>query len=156
MGLLAGEDMVRFQLVIDCADPDRLARFWKEALHYEFKPAPAGHASWEDYFRALGFPEEDLAPGEDRLGDPLGEGPDIWFQKVPDRKTVKNRLHFDVGASGGLWQDVPRLERESRVKAEAERLAALGATIVRVLTEPLDEHYAIAMTDPEGNEFDIN
>jgi hypothetical protein len=32
--------MVGFQLVIDCADPDRLARFWKEALHYEFTPAP--------------------------------------------------------------------------------------------------------------------
>jgi hypothetical protein len=33
--------MVRFQLVIDCADPDRLARFWKEALHYEFKRSRA-------------------------------------------------------------------------------------------------------------------
>jgi predicted enzyme related to lactoylglutathione lyase len=42
------------------------------------------------------------------------------------------------------------------VKAEAERLASLGAAIVRVLTEPRDDHYAIAMTDPEGNEFDIN
>lgn len=148
--------MVRFQLVIDCADPDRLARFWKEALHYEFTPAPEGHASWDDYYRAIGFPEEDLNLGEDRLSDPQGGGPDIWFQKVPDNKTVKNRLHFDVGASGGLWRDVPRPEREARVKAEAERLAALGATVIRVLSEPLDDHYAIAMADPEGNEFDIN
>jgi Glyoxalase-like domain len=71
-----------------------------------------------------------------------------------ENKAVKNRLHIDIGASGG--QDVARPERKARVKAEAERLAGLGATIVRVLTEPRDDHYAIAMTDPEGNEFDIN
>jgi Glyoxalase-like domain len=148
--------MVRFQLVIDCADPDRLARFWKEALQYQFAPAPEGYASWDDYYRALGFPEEDLDLGEDRLSDPQGDGPDIWFQKVDDVKTVKNRLHIDIGATGGIGKVVPRLEREARVTAEAERLARLGATIVRVLAEPHDDHYAIAMSDPEGNEFDIN
>ena len=37
---------VRFQLVIDCADPDRLARFWAAALGYELAPAPAGFATW--------------------------------------------------------------------------------------------------------------
>jgi hypothetical protein len=145
--------MVRFQLVIDCADPDRLARFWKEALHYEFTPAPEGYASWDDYFRALNFPEEDLDLGEDRLSDPQGGGPAIWFQKVDDVKTVKNRLHLDIRASGE--QGVPWPEREARVKAEAERLVGLGASIVRVLAEPHDDRYAIAMTDPEGNEFDI-
>jgi hypothetical protein len=39
---------VRFQLVIDCADPDRLARFWAAALGYELAPAPAGFATWND------------------------------------------------------------------------------------------------------------
>ena len=40
--------MVRFQLVIDCADPDRLARFWAAALHYELEPVPNGLDSWDD------------------------------------------------------------------------------------------------------------
>jgi hypothetical protein len=146
--------MVRFQLVIDCADPDRLARFWREALHYEFSPAPQGYASWDDYYRAQGFAAEDLEPGEDRLSDPEGGGPDIWFQQVGDIKTVKNRLHIDIGVS--RRKDVPRSEREARVKAEAERLVSLGATVIRELAEPGGEHYAIAMSDPEGNEFDIN
>ena len=40
---------VRFQLVIDCTDPERLARFWAAALGYEFEPPPAGFATWDDY-----------------------------------------------------------------------------------------------------------
>jgi hypothetical protein len=88
------------------------------------RPAPEGCASWDDYYRAQGFPEEDLDPGEDRLSDPQGGDPDIWFQKVDDVKTVKNRLRLDIGVSGG--QDVPRPEPEARVKAEAERLVGLG------------------------------
>lgn len=43
-----------------------------------------------------------------------------------------------------------------RVDAEAERLAALGATVVRVLHEEGLDHYGVAMAEPEGNEFDIN
>jgi hypothetical protein len=101
--------MVRFQLVIDCASPDRLARFWKQALHYEFRAAPHGYASWDDYYRALGVPDEDLGLGEDRLTDPHGGGPDIWFQKVGDIKIVKNRLHLDINSTGGIGQDVPGL-----------------------------------------------
>ena len=145
---------VRFQLVIDCADPDRLARFWTAALGYELQPPPAGFASWDDYWRDFGLPEEDLALGEDRIADPAGHGPRVWFQVVPEGKTIKNRLHLDVEASGG--QSVPLPVRRERVDAEARRLEDLGATIVRVIyTEGLD-HYATAMTDPEGNEFDIN
>jgi hypothetical protein len=52
---------VRFQLVIDCADADRLARFWAAALGYELAPAPAGFATWNDFYRELGLPKEDLA-----------------------------------------------------------------------------------------------
>jgi Glyoxalase-like domain len=145
---------VSFQLVIDCADPDRLARFWAAALRYELQPPPAGFGSWDDYWRQVGVPEEELGIGEDRICDPQGGGPRIWFQQVPEAKTVKNRLHLDVCASGG--REVPIAVRRERVDAEAQRLAGLGATIVRVLdTEGLD-HYAVAMTDPEGNEFDIN
>ena len=145
---------VRFQLVIDCADPDRLARFWAAALGYELAPPPAGFPTWADYYRDLGVPEEDLAIGEDRISDPQGHGPAIWFHIVPETKAVKNRLHLDIHASGG--RTVPIETRRQRVDAEASRLAGLGATIARVLyTEGLD-HYGVAMKDPEGNEFDIN
>jgi hypothetical protein len=67
----------RFQLVIDCADPDRLARFWAAALGYELTPAPAGFATWNDFYRDLGVPEEDLVDGADRISDPEGNEFDI-------------------------------------------------------------------------------
>src|SRR5205807_3567265 len=86
---------VRFQLVIDCADPDRQARFWAAALGYELAPPPAGFATWDDYYRDLGLPEEYLTGAADRISDPKGGGPAIWFNVVTDAKTVKNRLHID-------------------------------------------------------------
>jgi hypothetical protein len=145
---------VKFQLVIDCTDPEPLARFWIAALGYQFEPPPGGFGTWDDYWRDLGVPEADLDIGADRIADPDGRGPGIWFQVVPDRKTVKNRLHLDVSASGG--RELPIEIRKQRVDAEARRLEALGAAIVRVLREEGLDHYAVAMTDPEGNEFDIN
>src|ERR1700761_7297577 len=93
--------MVRFQLVIDGADPDLLARFWAEALHYAFEPAPDGFENWDAYYRAIGVSEEDLGVGEDSIVDPRGEGPRIWFQRVPETKTIKNRLHLDLKVGGG-------------------------------------------------------
>jgi hypothetical protein len=144
---------VNFQLVIDCTDPDRLCRFWAAALRYELEPPPAGFATWDDYWRDVGVPEAELGAGADRIADP-GAGPRIWFQVVPERKTIKNRLHLDISASGG--RSVPMPTRRQRVDAEARRLAGLGATMVRVLEEEGLDHYAVAMKDPEGNEFDIN
>ena len=146
--------MVRYQLVIDCADPDRMARFWAAALHYELEPPPDGFETWDDYYRDLGLGEEDLGIGEDSIIDPSGDGPRIWFQQVPEGKTIKNRLHLDIAAGGG--RSVPIETRRARVEAEAERLVGLGATLVRTLAEPGLDHVAVAMTDPEGNEFDIN
>ena len=151
---------VNFQLVIDCTDPDRLARFWAAALGYVLAPPPEGFATWDDYWRDLGLPEEELGVGEDRIMDPDGAGPSIWFQVVPEGKTIKNRLHLDICASGARHSSggttVPMETRRQRVDAEASRLAGLGATIAGALyTEALD-HYAVAMRDPEGNEFDIN
>jgi hypothetical protein len=94
-----------------------------------------------------------LADGADRIGDPAGDGPEIWFHAVPEAKTVKNRLHLDVRASRG-WTS-PIEDRRRLVDAEAARLAGLGAIITGPLGEGLD-HYAVGMKDPEGNEFDIN
>ena len=143
-----------FQLVIDCTDPDPLSRFWAAALGYELEPPPSGFATWDEYWRDVGVPEEELGAGADRIIDPAGAGPRIWFQVVPEHKTIKNRFHLDINVSGG--RTVPVATRKQRVDAEARRLTGLGATMVKVLEPEGIDHYAVAMTDPEGNEFDIN
>ena len=145
---------VRFQLVVDCFDPDRLAHFWAAALGYELAPPPAGFATWNDYYRDIGVPEEELVDGADRISDPAGHGPAIWFHALPDPKIVKNRLHLDIHASGERGDPIE--DRKRRVDAEAGRLAALGATITGAFPDEGLDHYAVGMKDPEGNEFDIN
>jgi hypothetical protein len=145
---------VRYQLVIDCADPDRQARFWAAALGYELAPPPAGFATWDDYYRDLGLPDEYLTGGADRISDPQGGGPAIWFHVVADAKAVKNRLHIDIHASGDRTD--PIQTRKKRVDAEADRVMGLGATITCVMYQEGIDHYAVGMKDPEGNEFDIN
>jgi hypothetical protein len=65
---------IRFQLVIDCADPSLLARFWAAALGYEFEPPPDGFATWDDYWRDVGVPEEELGIEVDSIIDPTGGG----------------------------------------------------------------------------------
>jgi len=145
---------VRYQLVIDCASPEPLAHFWAAALHYVLAPPPSGFASWDDFYRSIGVPEDEIGIGADRIEDPNGEGPRIWFQIVPETKSIKNRLHIDVNASGGRGSSLET--RRDRVEAEVARLVSLGATRLRtILAEGMD-HYAVAMADPEGNEFDIN
>jgi predicted enzyme related to lactoylglutathione lyase len=64
---------------------------------------------------------------------------------------MKNRLHLDLRISGG--RDVPLETREQRVDAKAERLAALGGTVLRVTDAPEAGSYYIVMQDPEGDEF---
>lgn len=144
---------VSYQLVIDCASPELLARFWAEALHYVLAPPPAGFASWDDFFRSIGVAEDELGGEADRIEDPNGEGPTIWFQVVPERKSIKNRIHLDLNAGGGRGNALP--VRRERVEAEAARLVSLGATRLRTIAEEGLDHYAVALLDPEGNEFDI-
>jgi hypothetical protein len=144
---------VRYQLVIDCAEPEPLARFWAAALHYELEPPPEGFATWDDYWRDFGLPEEDLALGQDCIIDPQGGGPRIWFQVVPEGKTIKNRFHLDVMVGGG--RSVPLETRRARVDAEVSRLAGLGATLIGPVDSGDLDHYGVGMRDPEGNEFDV-
>lgn len=74
--------------------------------------------------------------------------------RVPDQKSLKNRIHLDIHASGG--RAVPIATRRQRVEAEARRLSELGASVKHILDEEGLDHYAVAMADPEGNVFDIN
>ena len=149
---------VRFQLVINCVGhPEALARFWAKALGYVLEAAPDGFATWDDWRLDVGLPETWIGRGTDCIVDPDGVGPRIWFQVVADPKTTTNRLHLDIHASGG--RGLPVATRKQRVDAEARRLCALGATLLSDLSEEPDEgveYYAVAMADPEGNEFDVN
>jgi len=145
---------VRFQIVVDVHDPVREATFWAEALGYMPEPPPKGFETWNAYYAHLGVPETDLFEGIDSLVDPEGCGPRIWFHAVPESKICKNRLHFDIGVSGGFG--VPMGTRKERVEAEVDRLVRLGATRLEADEDPWVEHYAVAMADPEGNEFDVN
>ena len=56
---------VSYQLVIDCTSPEPLAHFWAEALHYVVAPPPPGFDSWDDFFRSIGVPEDELGTGTD-------------------------------------------------------------------------------------------
>jgi hypothetical protein len=134
--------------------PTASAVFWAAALGYVVPPAPPGHETWDDYYRALGVPEDELGAGDDRLADPDGVGPPIWFQKVPESKTVKNRIHLDIKASGGRAEPIET--RRERVDAEVARLLAIGATTVMVHDVEGLDHYAVTLHDPEGNEFCVN
>jgi Glyoxalase-like domain len=145
---------VSFQLVIDCTSADSLAHFWAEALHYVIEPPPAGFDSWDDFYRSIGVAEEELGHGADSIADPDGEGPRIWFQVVPEQKSIKNRFHIDVRASGS--RDTPLEARRELVDAEAARLEGLGATRRQPIVEEYLDHYAVSMLDPEGNEFDVH
>ncbi|MBB5156547.1 VOC family protein [Saccharopolyspora phatthalungensis] len=139
-----------FQVTFDAHDPMRLAQFWAVALEYEMQPPPSGFESWEQFARTVGIPEEkwgDFAA----VMDPAGEGPRVFFQRVPEGKTAKNRVHLDVNVSQrGLALD-ERAERREIVARHVERLKGLGATYVREVDEP--NGYCVVLQDPEGNEL---
>ncbi|MGW1608335.1 VOC family protein [Streptomyces sp. NPDC002285] len=136
----------QFQVTFDCAEPERVARFWCEVLGYVLPKPPEGFASWDDYHRSL--------PAEDRgawaaCSDPSGVGPRLFFQRVPEDKVVKNRVHLDVRVGTGLVGE----ERLAALEAECARLIPLGAVRVQLLPADDENESCIVMQDVEGNEF---
>src|ERR1700692_1077479 len=110
----------RFQLVIDCKDPELLARFWAAALGYVLEPPPEGFATWDDFRRDIGFPDSELGMGADSIIDPSGAAPRLCFRAEEAAKVVKNRLPLDIHASGGrsvVHRDLPLATRTQRVDA---------------------------------------
>ena len=136
------------QIVFDANDPARLADFWALTLGYIIQPPPAGFESWDDWAQSMEIPEENWNDAR-ALVDPDGAGPRLFFQKVPEGKTAKNRVHLDVNAGGG--HETPTEERRIRVDAEAERLVAAGASLIGPMEQRGD--YWVVLGDPEGNEF---
>ena len=136
------------QVTFDCVDPDKLGAFWAEALGYRQDDPPPGFESWPAFLTAQGIPEERWND-RNAIVDPEGRGPRIFFQRVPEPKAVKNRLHLDVNAGGE--RGTPPDERRKRVDAAIQRLIGLGASKIQDVDE-MHERFVV-MNDPEGNEF---
>ena len=119
----------QIQVTFDCAEPERVARFWCEVLGYVMPSPDGGSAS--------------------ACMDPSGVGPRLFFQRVPEGKVVKNRLHLDVRVGTGLVGE----ERLAALEAECARLLPLGASRVRLLRADGFNESCLVMQDVEGNEF---
>jgi hypothetical protein len=142
---------VPFQVVFDCQNPDTVTRFWAEALGYKLQDPPTGFSSWEEWATANQIPQ-DQWDAMSAIVDPEGTGARIFFQRVPESKSVKNRLHLDLNVGGG--QQVPLEARRKRIDDQVDRLVGLGATKVRTIAEQEGEYF-VNMLDLEGNEFDL-
>lgn len=101
-------------VTFDCTDALRVARFWAEALGSNI--------------------DEDSTPQKAYVEAAGWGGPNMWFNSVPEPKTAKNRMHFDLRAPGPLPDEV-------------RRLTDLGARVTKDGTD------LVVMADPEGNEF---
>lgn len=145
------------QITFDAHDPRAQSTFWGRVLGY-VHPGPPGAglpegadplAAWDDFLERAGVPEEQRNT-RSAIEDPDGNGPRLFFQQVPEGKTVKNRVHLDVRAAPGLHGE----ERMAALETECERLVALGAGRLRreEPAPPLSAGF-IVMADPEGNEF---
>ncbi len=145
------------QVTFDCGDPAALSRFWAEVLGYVIQPPPGREvapgedplAAWRAFLTDLGVPEERHNDAS-ALIDPDAAGPRVFFQRVPEGKTAKNRVHLDVRAAPGL----EGAERMAALERGVRAVARLGATRVQ-RHEPAPPMSAghIVMQDPEGNEF---
>jgi hypothetical protein len=140
---------VGVQVVFDASDPAALAEFWAAATGYVVQPPPEGFDSWEAFLAQIGVPEDQWDKASACI-DPEGKGPRFFFQKVPETKTVKNRVHVDLHPGAGH----DRSERTAVARADAERLTQLGAQIVREYDR--NGEFWIVLTDPEGNEFCVS
>ena len=138
----------RLQVTFDAADPQALAAFWGELIGYVEQDPPEGFDSWEAWAVANDVPREQWGDYAARV-DPDGVGPRLYFQRVPEPKTAKNRMHLDLAVSGG--RGTPPEEVRRNVAAAVERAVAAGATRLREVDEA-GEHWVV-LQDPEGNEF---
>ncbi len=137
----------KIQVVFDAAEPAKLAEFWALALGYVTEPPPPGFASWDEFGRSIGMPEERFGD-QASLVDPEGAGPRMYFQRVPEGKTAKNRVHLDVRVAG---PDVQGEERTRLIEEQVARLIEAGASVA--WREKDVRGRSVVMRDPEGNEF---
>ncbi len=135
---------MRTQVTFDAADPHRQAAFWAEVMGHEVED----HSALVDT-----LVDDGLLPAADRIGvsgrsafrdvaacsDPAGVEPRLYFQRVPEGKSAKNRVHLDIHVE------------PDRKPAEVARLVGLGAEVIGVHSDRGPTTYVLR--DPEGNEF---
>jgi glyoxalase superfamily protein len=131
------------QVTFDCIEPERVGRFWCEVLGYVVPPLE-GFGTWDDFQHSM--PPEEQGSWFACV-DPSGVGPRLYFQRVPERKVAKNRVHLDVRVA----YDLEGEERLAALEAECARLVPLGARRERLLYDGTDA--CMVMQDIEGNEF---
>lgn len=124
---------IPLQITVDARDPQRMAAFWAIALGYVLQPPLPGYLTDSDEAQYTA------------VIDPSGIGPRVLFQRVPESKSVKNRLHLDVNAGHGA------ADRRAAVRRHAAQLVAAGATVQGEMNEP--SGWWMVLRDPEGNEF---
>lgn len=145
-----------FQVTFDANDPIALSRFWAEALGYVI-PGPPGvrlapgedpYDAWRSFIEGMGMDADEAIAGA--AEDPEGQGPRLFFQRVPEGKSAKNRVHLDIRVAPGLTGS----QRMAALEAEGGRLEELGARhLERFDPAPPLESGHLVMVDPEGNEF---
>ncbi|MEV0284732.1 VOC family protein [Kribbella sp. NPDC050820] len=131
------------QVTFDCIEPERVGRFWCEVLGYVVPPLE-GFGTWDDFQHSM--PPEEQGSWFASV-DPSGVGPRLYFQRVPEGKVAKNRVHLDVRVA----YDLEGEERLAALEAECARLVPLGARRERLLYDGTDA--CMVMQDIEGNEF---
>jgi hypothetical protein len=137
-----------FQVTFDCSAPHELADWWAEALGWQVEAQDeafitrmieTGAASEEDTTRHRGALVWKVGAA---IRSPDPDRPRVLFQRAPDPKTVKNRVHLDVRVG------------EDRREAEVARLLGMGATELWRASQGPYEWATLA--DPEGNEFCVS
>lgn len=136
----------QIQVTFDCADPKRVALFWCEVLGYIVPPPPPGFEDWDAFEASL---LAEVHGSAFACVDPNGVGPRLFFQRVPEGKTVKNRVHLDVRVGTGMVG----AERLAALEAECARLEKLGATRLYLQEADGANESCLTMADVEGNEF---
>lgn len=137
------------QIVIDCGDPATLLRFWATALGYQPDPPPPGYDSWIEFLEAKDVPKERWNDAG-AISDPTGVGPRVFFQRVAEPKSVKNRVHLDLAPT----RERDPVLRAEAVRAEVRRLVEAGA-VENGHYEELGSAWTVLL-DPEGNEFCVH
>ncbi len=128
-----------FQITVDCADADRMADFWSQALDYQHLAAPAGFDSWGSFADAYGI--ERPAPGSIRvIVDPAGAGPTIKFIRAELSPSAVAGFNFEL-----------RPGDEEAKEAKITQLRAIGGRLVDRHRSP--NGWWAVVADPEGNEF---
>ncbi|WP_255949012.1 VOC family protein [Streptomyces odontomachi] len=156
--------MMFWQLTIDANDPPLLARFWARALDYQPAPPAEPRTTWNAHYRDR---LEGAPAFTDRIFDPAGLRPPIWFQQVPEGKAGKNRLHLDLYPTG-RDDSLPLEQRAEIVDAKVDELVEGGARVVHRERGAGPEwgsprasssgggFYFVVLNDPEGNEFCVS